>query len=538
MPDPILSVQNLTVSFGTKANASTVIRNLNFSIQPGQCVGIVGESGSGKSLTSLSIMQLLPPTAWVTAESKILFHGIDLLNYSEQRMRKVRGCRISMIFQDAMSALNPVFTVGNQMLEILALHKRFSKKQARLHALQLLEEVGLNDPQYCFDSYPHQLSGGMRQRAMIAMSICCEPEVLIADEPTTALDVTIQAQIIALLKNLQHKHNMTLLFISHDLAVVSQLADEIIVMQKGVKVEQATASQFFQNPQHEYSKKLLSAIPARIARAPTEKSSAILSVKNLKVYFPIQSSILKRTIGHVKAVDSVSFDLSVGQTLAIVGESGSGKTTTGKAIIQLLHNSGGQILFNNQDISTMSRQQLRATRSEMQIIFQDPFSSLDPRMLVIDSIAEGLITQNKVKSRTQAIPIIDRLLEQVELPLEAKWRYPHEFSGGERQRICIARALALEPKLLVLDEPTSALDVSIQKQVLQLLDKLQRELKLSYLLISHDIAVVSYLAQYIVVMYRGKIVEQGVTAEVLQQPKQEYTQKLLAAVPTIQYAKG
>ena len=532
MSTPLIDIRQLTIAFGTGPQVAPVVDDVSISIATGECLGIVGESGSGKSLTALAMMQLLPPTARVGRNSEILLDGQNILNFSEREMRRIRGGRIGMIFQDAMSALNPVFTIGYQLYEVLKLHRGLGKRAAREHGMQLLDEVGIKDPARCWKAYPHQLSGGMRQRAMIAMALCGDPDILIADEPTTALDVTIQAQVLELLVRLKQQRQMTLIFISHDLAVVSNLADDVVVMQQGVKVEHARATQFFQNPQHPYSKQLIAAIPPTVARHPdTPAKDKILEINNLEVHFPIRKGILKRTVGHVKAVNGVSFDIPKGQTVALVGESGSGKTTTGKAILNLLTATHGQITFGQHDLVTIKRHQMQALRQDIQIIFQDPHAALNPRMMIIDCIAEGLIAQKRVRSRKQAEPIVETLLQQVELDPEMKWRYPHEFSGGQRQRICIARALALEPKLLILDEPTSALDVSIQMQILQLLESLQQRLGLSYLLITHNLSVVAYMAHSMAVMHQGQVVEHGATAKLLSAPQHPYTQQLLASIP-------
>ncbi len=530
----VLDIKNLTVGFGAGKQISYAVKDLNLSIELGQCMGLVGESGSGKSMTALAIMQLLPYAAWVSQESQILLQGNNLLNYSEKQMRHIRGSRIGMIFQDAMSAFNPVFTIGHQMTEILngPLHLGFRKAKQR--AFDVLKEVGIDDPHRTFRAYPHQLSGGMRQRAMIAMALCGEPEFIIADEPTTALDVTIQAQVLQLLKDLKSKRNISLLFISHDLAVVSQLADDITVLKQGQCVEQATRHSFFENPTDEYSRKLLAAIPTMTPRhkmVDTEK--ILLKVDGLKVYFPIRKGIFKRKVGDVKAVDDISFTLHERQTMALVGESGSGKTTTAKAIVQLIKKTDGDIIFDGKNLGKMSNRQIKKKRDDFQIIFQDPYSALNPRMMIADSICEGMSAQKIVRTREKQLMCVDELLERVGLSPDRKWHYPHEFSGGERQRICIARALALKPKLLILDEPTSALDVSIQMQMLRLLEELQDQFGMAYLLITHNLSIVAYMSQYLAVMHRGKIVEQGATEVLLQDPQQEYTKKLLASIPKI-----
>lgn len=532
----MLVIQNLSIQFGK--TATPVVSELNLSLKQGECIGLVGESGSGKSLTALSVMQLLPSTASIHTQSKIFYNGEDLLQYSERKMRTIRGPKIGMIFQDAMSAFNPVYTIGNQLLEVIQHAHKISKRKSKNIAYNLLKEVGLQDTQHSFNAYPHQLSGGMRQRAMIAMALAGNPDFLIADEPTTALDVTIQAQILTLLKSLQTKHNMSLLFISHDLAIVSTLADRITVMRYGKKIEEADAATFFQNPQSDYSRQLLASIPSKQARhSQLKETPTLLKIDDLKVYFPIKKGILKRTVGYIKAVDGISLDLHAGETLALVGESGSGKTTTGKAILQLLKSQSKQILLNGNDLSKSSRKNLRQLHHDIQIIFQDPYSALNPRMMVFQCIAEGLIAQKKVRNKQEAVDIVNHALQQVDLAPDTKWRYPHEFSGGQRQRICIARALVLEPKLLILDEPTSALDVSIQMQILKLLEKLQKEFNLTYLFITHNLSVVAYLAHRMAVMYQGKIIEQGATQEILNAPKHDYTKRLMAAIPKINESK-
>lgn len=523
---PLLTIQNLTLIISDVAQP--VVDQLSFSLQQGQCLGLVGESGSGKSLTALTTVQLLPRAAQVCHDSQIYLNGDNLLNYSEQQMRRVRGKKIGFIFQDAMSAFNPVLTIGRQLVEVIRLHLGFSQRRALAQALRLLEEAGIVDAKLCLDFYPHQLSGGMRQRAMIAMALCGNPKLLIADEPTTALDVALQAQILTLLRELSQQRKMTLLFISHDLGIVAHLADEIVVMQKGKKVEQAMANEFFHHAKNPYSQKLLDAIlPSQARKKPLSTPVTLLAVDRLRVYFPIRKGIWRRIKGYVKAVDDICFTVAAGETLALVGESGSGKTTAAKAIIRLLRITSGKVIFNNSDLATLSTKALRRQRRHLQIIFQDPYSALDPRMLVADSLIEGLLAQHKTATRELALLEVDTLLAAVELPLQAKWRYPHEFSGGERQRLCLARALALKPQLLILDEPTSALDVSIQKQMLMLLEKLQNEFGLSYLLITHDLGVVAYLAHRVAVMHNGRIVEIGPTATILQDPQDPYTRQLV-----------
>lgn len=523
---PILSVRNLTIKFPAKEGYLTVLSDFNLDLHAGQCVGLVGESGSGKTLAGLSLLQLLPSGALVGANSQINFNDQSLLDFSERKMREVRGRKISMIFQDALSAFNPVLTVGEQIDEVLRFHAAQSNKAARQQCLRLLDSVGIADPVMTYGAYPHQLSGGMRQRAMIAMAVAAEPDIIIADEPTTALDVTIQAQVLRLLKQLIAEKNCALLFIGHDLSVISAMADEVIVLEKGVTVERAASDVFFKAPIHDYSKKLMSAVLPQAVRSESKDPQAeksLLKVDALKVTFDKK----------IKAVDGVSFEVFKGETVAIVGESGSGKTTTAKGILQLVNPIDGEVLFDNQMVSDLSRKDLRKMRCNMHYIFQDPASALNPRMLVMDSLAEGLLVQKRVKNRRAAQEVVDQLLQQVGLPVDVKWRYPHQFSGGQKQRLCIARALSLSPQLLILDEPTSALDVSIQKQILDLLYTLQQENNLSYLLITHNLSVVAYLAHRVVVMYRGKIVEQGDAKQILTSPKHAYTQSLIAAVPAL-----
>ncbi|MCX7126208.1 MAG: ABC transporter ATP-binding protein [Gammaproteobacteria bacterium] len=533
MPN-ILTISKLDLDFVSTENTQSVLKNFELTLQAGRCMGLVGESGSGKTLSVLSILQLLPANAYVSSESKIIFRDQNLLDLTEKQMRHVRGKHIGIIFQDAMSAFNPVLTIGQQLIETIRLHLLLSTKDAKNRALGLLDQVGIQDPLRCYQSYPHELSGGMRQRAMIAMAISAEPSIIIADEPTTALDVTIQAQVLDLLKKLKKEKHCAILFIGHDLSVVSSIADDITVLKQGVIVEQSEAKSFFQQPQHEYSRQLFDAIlPSSPRKTDNNNAEIILTVDHLKCYFPIRSGILKRIKSYVKAVDDISFVIPQGETVALVGESGSGKTTAAKAILQLIKNTDGKVIFENQSLSEIDSKKLRELRADMQIIFQDPYSALNPRMMIFDSLCEGLLIQKKVRNKKEAIPIIDDILKQVELPEGFKWRYPHEFSGGQRQRLCIARALTLSPKLLILDEPTSALDVSTQKQILILLEKLQNEKKLSYLLITHNLSVVAYLAHRVAVMHNGKIVEYGNANDVLRSPQHAYTKRLLSSVSTI-----
>ncbi len=546
----LLIVNGLSTEIRGRGESNLVVRDISFQVERGETLALVGESGSGKSMTALSIARLLPPAARVSA-GEIKLSGRDLMQISEREMRDVRGSKIAMIFQEPMNSLNPVLTIGDQIAECVRRHQSVTRSAARQQSIELLAAVGLPAPQRNIDEYPHQLSGGMRQRVMIAIALAAQPDLLIADEPTTALDVTIQAQVLDLLKDLQSQFNMGLLFITHDLAVVKQTADRIAVMHQGELVEHGTNEAFFASPKHAYSRALLAAIPTaqkrlqRDLEQDTKRVSAvaqpeaedaagpILSVRNLQVHFPIRGGVFRRAVDYVRAVDDVSFDLHAGKTLALVGESGCGKTTVGKAILQLLKSNQGSVQFQQRDLQTLGNEDLRKIRQDLQIVFQDPYSSLNPRMLVGDILEEGMTALAVLKTTQDRKRKIKLLLDQVGLPADSVLRYPHEFSGGQRQRISIARALAVEPKLIVCDEPTSALDVSVQAQVLNLLIDLQEELGMSYLFITHDMAVVSYLADEVAVMHQGQIVEQGPTEQILLQPQHHYTQKLLAAVPSL-----
>lgn len=525
MTHPLLEMHRLSLRIAD--NPELTVNEVSFSVYKGQCLGLVGESGSGKTLTALSIMQLLPNAIRVSKHSEIIYDKKNLLNYSERQMRGIRGKKIAMIFQDAMSAFNPVLTVGEQIKETVKLHLNLTRKYALHHAGQALHETGIYDVSRCLRAYPHELSGGMRQRAMIAMALCANPELLIADEPTTALDTVLQSQILTLLKQLVSTRKMSVLFISHDLRVSAQLADEVVVLMKGRKVEAGPRRIIFTQPQHVYTQRLMKSLLTLTARKtpllPARQTEEVLGIQNLRVYYPVRKGLLRRAVDHIKAVDNLSLQLFSGETMALVGESGSGKTTVAKAIVRLTAISSGKIFLKGVELTQLRRKNLARERQKMQIIFQDPYSALNPRMLIGESLTEGVKTSKN----------IDRLLNLVELPLSAKLKYPHEFSGGERQRICLARALAMEPQLLILDEPTSALDVSIQKQVLDLLDKVQKELGLTYLLITHDWGVVAYLAHRVGVMRRGQLVELGATADILAAPKNEYTHQLLASVKNV-----
>jgi peptide/nickel transport system ATP-binding protein len=535
MSQALLSVERLTTSFAQGGRVFTAVDGISFTLHRGETFALVGESGSGKSLTALSVMRLLPPEAQITS-GRVWFNGEDLLRLPEAQMNCLRGKRIAMIFQDPMTSLNPVKTVGEQIGEVLRLHFGLNRKALHKRCLELLTQVGIPDPEQKLRSFPHQLSGGQRQRVMIAVALAGEPELLIADEPTTALDVTLQAQILELLSQLKRQRAMALWLITHDLGLVADLADSAAVMQKGKIVETFSRrdAPLFAHPTHPYTRQLLTSRPKlesclRLQRMRGSKSTPpLLQVENLKVWYPVRGGLLQRVKGYIQAVDGVSFQLSSGQTLAVVGESGCGKTTLGKALLGLIPLTDGQIYLEGQDLMRLpTKRRCRA----LQIVFQDPFSAMNPRMLVGDILAEGLKSLRPELSAKERLERIERLLEEVGLPAASRLRYPHEFSGGQRQRICIARALAVEPKLIICDEPTSSLDVSVQQQILKLLKELQERTGVSYLFISHDLAVVAEIAEQVAVMYQGKIVEMGRTDEILFSPRHPYTQRLLAALP-------
>lgn len=546
---PLLHVDNLTTVFKTSRSAVAAVNNVSFRIHAGETFALVGESGSGKSVTALSVIRLLPAAAHVTSGS-VSFDDVDILSLPEREMRDIRGSGISMIFQEPMTSLNPVVKVGKQIFEVLIRHQNMSKRQARQRALDLLNAVKIPKPAHTIDSYAHELSGGMRQRVMIAIALACQPKLLIADEPTTALDVTIQAQVLELINDLQQQLKMAILFITHDLAVVKQVANHVAVMKEGEIVEQSSNEVFFSSPQHQYSWELFAALPdmgkrgrplllnsdnkpMRKAYTRNVSGNGTLHVRNLKVHFPIRKGILKRVTGYIKAVDGVSLDIPVGKTVSLVGESGSGKTTVGKGILRLVQSTSGEVNYMGLPLHSIGRKQLLEQRANLQIVFQDPYSSMNPRMRVGEIIEEGMKTLGVVTDADARHQRVLELLEQVGLDKRAYLRYPHEFSGGQRQRICIARALAVNPKIIICDEPTSALDVSVQAQILDLLSVLQSQYGISYLFITHNIAVVAYFADYVAVMYQGKIVEQGEAGKVLTQPQHEYTKKLLSAVPKL-----
>ncbi|KPJ94216.1 MAG: ABC transporter ATP-binding protein [Gammaproteobacteria bacterium SG8_11] len=613
---PLLEVDGLKTWFDSGDQQVRAVDGVSFTIKKGETFALLGESGCGKSMTSLSIMRLVPEPAGKIVQGHVKLYGQDLLQMTETHMRDVRGGRIAMIFQEPMTSLNPVLTIGEQIEETAVRHKTLKEGQSpEKKAIELLTAVGIPDPQRRYREYPHQLSGGMKQRVMIAIALAGDPELLIADEPTTALDVTIQSQILQLLRELQQKIHMAVMLITHDLGVVAEMADRVAVMYAGEIVEQASREQFFKAPKHPYSIKLFDSLPNRSKRnqrlaviqgfvpslatefkgcrfeprceyaidacknnVPTWQgiedegidsgvschrfdpqfkaqfseqtqttsraadlggavnSSAhkeLLRVQELKVHFPIQKGLFKRTVGYVRAVDGVSVDIPQGKTLALVGESGCGKTTVGKGILQLISPTAGSVSLNNDELTELSKAALRQRRKDIQIIFQDPFSSMNPRMMVADIIEEGMIAQRVGGDKQQRKNKIDELLNQVGLSPEVKFRYPHEFSGGQRQRICIARALAVEPKLIICDEPTSALDVSVQAQILNLLKELQDKFGLAYLFITHNLSVVEYLAHEVAVMYLGRIVESGTVDEVLENPLHPYTKALLSAVPKV-----
>ncbi|MBD3803647.1 MAG: ABC transporter ATP-binding protein [Thioclava sp.] len=522
---PVLEVENLKVSFRSEGKYTPAVKGVSFTVGAGETVALVGESGSGKSVTALSTVALVGGNAKL--EGSIRYEGREMIGASERDLMAVRGNDISFIFQEPMTSLNPLHTLEKQIGESLALHQGVRGEEAKKRIVELLDKVGIQNPADRLQDYPHQLSGGQRQRVMIAMALANGPDLLIADEPTTALDVTIQAQILELLADLKRDMGMSLLFISHDLGVVRRIADRVCVMQQGEIVEQGTTEDIFANPKHPYTKKLLAAEPTGMADPVPENAPELVRTEHLKIWFPIQRGLLRKTIGHVKAVNDASLSVRAGETLGIVGESGSGKTTLALAIMRLIA-SEGPIIYENEDISQWQARQLRALRRDMQIVFQDPFGSLSPRMTVEQIIGEGLTVHGVDPGRNRR-EMVAEIMEETGLDPTMMERYPHEFSGGQRQRIAIARAMILRPKVVVLDEPTSALDMTVQVQIVELLRNLQKRHGLAYLFISHDLRVVRALSHKVMVMKRGDVVEAGAAVEVFANPQTEYTRQLMAA---------
>lgn len=531
--DTLLSVENLSVDFTQGGQTTRAVKDVSFTVGRGETVAIVGESGSGKSVSALSILRLLsyPPASHPSG--RILFDGVDLLEADDETLRTIRGNDITMVFQEPMTSLNPLHTVEQQIGEILALHKGLKGDAARTRIVELLSLVGIRDPETRLESYPHQLSGGQRQRVMIAMALANEPKLLIADEPTTALDVTVQAQILNLLADLKARTGMSVLFITHDLNIVRKIADRVCVMTQGEIVEQGPVTQIFADPQHPYTKKLLAAEPRGLPRPLASDAPVLLEGDQIKVWFPIVRGFLRKTVGHVKAVNGVSLAVREGETIGVVGESGSGKTTLGLALLRMIASEGPIVCLGSR-IDQLSARAMRPLRRDLQIVFQDPYGSLSPRMSIAEIVSEGLTVQEKGLSLEAMREKVARAMIDVGLDPKTMDRYPHEFSGGQRQRIAIARALALEPKFIMLDEPTSALDMSVQVQIVELLRDLQARRNLAYLFISHDLRVVRAMAHYILVMRNGEIVEEGPAGDLFAAPKTDYTRALFAAAFNIE----
>ncbi len=530
MGETLIQVRDLTVAFGQGKSAVQAVRGVSFDLARGETLALVGESGSGKSVTALSILQLLPyPAAKHGAGSSITYQGQELVGAKEAVLRQIRGNRIAMIFQEPMTSLNPLHTIRKQVSEVLLIHKGMGKAEAAKRVLELLRLVGIRDPEKRLDAYPHQLSGGQRQRVMIAMALANEPDVLIADEPTTALDVTIQAQVLGLLKRLQRQLGMALLLITHDLTVVRRMADRVAVMTQGEIVETGETQQVFEQPRHAYTRKLLAAEPKGRPEPVEAGAATLIETTDLKVHFPIKRGVLKRTVDHVRAVDGVSLKVRAGETVGVVGESGSGKSTLGFALLRLVPEAKGPVVFQSRRIDELSAKELRPLRSELQVVFQDPYGSLSPRLTIGDIIAEGLTIHEPEIGAAERAQRIAAALKEVNLDPAMAERYPHEFSGGQRQRIAIARAMILKPAFVVLDEPTSALDMSVQAQIVELLRELQRKHDLGYLFISHDLRVVRAMAHQVLVLKDGKVVEQGEAEALFRAPQQPYTQALLKA---------
>jgi len=535
MSEPLLSVRDLSVAFAQGGKQSLAVDHISFDIAKGETVALVGESGSGKSVSALSVLKLLPYPTASHPSGRILFQGADLLSMDEKTLRRVRGNKITMIFQEPMTSLNPLHTIEQQIVEVLKLHQGLGDRQARARTLELLNEVGIREPQKRLDAYPHQLSGGQRQRVMIAMALANEPQLLIADEPTTALDVTVQAQILELLAGLKSRKGMSMLFITHDLGIVRKIADRVCVMTKGKIVETGPTKDIFANPQHAYTKHLLAAEPKGKPPAANAAAKPVMTGSDIKVWFPIKKGFFRRTVDNVKAVDGIDVTVRAGQTLGVVGESGSGKTTLGLALARMI-SSTGTIQFNGRDINQLSFNAMRPLRRELQIVFQDPFGSLSPRMSVSEIIEEGLKIHEPKLSPDQRDERVVDVLKEVGLDPATRNRYPHEFSGGQRQRVAIARAMVLNPRFVMLDEPTSALDMSVQAQVVDLLRSLQAKHDLAYLFISHDLKVIRALANDVIVMRNGQIVEAGPSEQIFGNPQTDYTRALISAAFRIETA--
>ncbi len=542
----LLRVNNLQTSLQTGGQVIPAVDGVSFNIDRGETFCLVGESGSGKSVTALSIMQLLPADISSHPAGEIIFEHrsneseiktVDILKAEQQQLESIRGARIAMIFQEPMTSLNPVFTIGEQITEALQLHwPAMTESEARSRAIEALRQVQIKNPEQRIDEFPHRLSGGQRQRAVIAMAMACEPDLLIADEPTTALDVTVQAEILRLMKELQNKTGMGILFITHDFGVVSEIGDRLAVMKQGKFVESGLVKDLIQRPQHEYTDKLLKSLPENLDKpihVPASEAETILELKDLKVYFPVRKGLFRRTVDYIRAVDDVDMTLKSGQIMALVGESGCGKTTLGRAVLRLNHPTAGKIIFKGNEISNLSSRQFQPYRRQMQVVFQDPQSSLNPRLTIATTLIEPMTVHGIGADHDERVQRAQNLLEQVQMKAEHLWRYPHQFSGGQRQRIGIARALCLNPSFIVCDEVTSALDVSVQAEILQLLLELRENRRLALLFITHNIGVVEYLSDEMAVMSTGKIVERGKTADIINRPKLDYTQRLLEAVPRV-----
>ncbi len=533
--EKLLSIRDISVAFGQGAREVLAVDRVSFDIAKGETVALVGESGSGKSVTALSVMKLLPYPAAHHPSGSVTFKGRELLTMPENEIRRVRGNDITIIFQEPMTSLNPLHTIEKQIGEILLLHQGVTGEKARVRIVDLLGQVGIPDPEGRLASYPHQLSGGQRQRVMIAMALANEPDLLIADEPTTALDVTVQAQILKLLKDTQTRLGMSMLFITHDLGIVRKLADRVCVMNAGKIIEHGPVERVFTAPEHAYTRALLAAEPKPDPAPPRPQAPVVVSTKDLKVWFPIKRGLMRKIVGHIKAVDGISLEVRKGETLGVVGESGSGKTTLGLAILRLI-SSNGPVVFMGHTIQGLKFKEMRPYRRDMQIVFQDPYGSLSPRMSVSDIIEEGLWVHHPQLSAEERTRRVVAALTDVGLDADTRDRYPHEFSGGQRQRIALARALVLEPTFIVLDEPTSALDMLIQSQMVDLLRDLQKRRDLTYLFISHDLRVVAALASRLLVLRNGKVVEEGAAADLFKAPKSDYTRALLAAAFNLETA--